>query len=65
MCSIADLLPQEEELSTEQILHIIDEAKNCGIKEVLLTGGEPLSHPDFPLFFEPSLCYGNLEKHAT
>ena len=46
MCSIANLLPQEEELSTEQIFHIIDEAKNYGIKEVLLTGGEPFLRKD-------------------
>lgn len=46
ICSIADLLPQEEELSTGQIFHIIDEAKNYGIKEVLLTGGEPFLRKD-------------------
>jgi MoaA/NifB/PqqE/SkfB family radical SAM enzyme len=46
MCSIANLLPQEEELSTEQIFHIIDEAKDYGIKEVLLTGGEPFLRKD-------------------
>lgn len=46
MCSIVDLLPQEEELSTGQILHIIDEAKDYGIGEVLLTGGEPFLRED-------------------
>jgi len=46
MCSIADLLPPNEELSTKQIFHIIDEASNYGIKEALLTGGEPFLRKD-------------------
>ncbi len=46
MCSIVNLLPQEEELSTVQIFHIIDEAKAYGIKKVLFTGGEPLLRKD-------------------
>lgn len=46
MCSIAGLLPQEEELSTEQIFHIIDEAKSYKIKEIVLTGGEPFLRED-------------------
>lgn len=46
MCSIADLLPQEEELSHEQIFRIIDEASLSGIKELVLTGGEPFLRQD-------------------
>lgn len=46
MCSIANLLPQKEELSTKQIFHIIDEAADYGIREVLLTGGEPFLRED-------------------
>lgn len=46
MCSLANLLPQEEELYTNQVFHIINEAKNYGIKEVLLTGGEPFLRRD-------------------
>ena len=46
MCTLANLLPQEEELSPEQIFHIIDEAASYGIKEVLLTGGEPFLRKD-------------------
>lgn len=46
MCSIVDLLPQEEELSTEQIFHIIDQARDYGIRELLLTGGEPFLRSD-------------------
>lgn len=46
MCSIPGLLPQEEELSTKQIFHIIDEASDYGIQELLLTGGEPFLRED-------------------
>lgn len=46
MCSITNLLPEEEELSCEQIFYIVDEAKNYGIKEVVLTGGEPFLRED-------------------
>jgi MoaA/NifB/PqqE/SkfB family radical SAM enzyme len=46
MCTIADLLPKDEELSTEQIFHIIDESKNYKIREILFTGGEPFLRED-------------------
>jgi len=46
MCSIANSLPKDQELSTKQVLHIIDEAQKYGIKEMLLTGGEPLLRED-------------------
>lgn len=46
MCSIAELLPQEEELYTDQIYKIIDDAAFFGIKELILTGGEPFLRED-------------------
>lgn len=46
MCSIAGLLPADEELSTRQVFHIIDETKDYGIKQLLLTGGEPFLRED-------------------
>lgn len=46
MCKIVDLLPAEEELSTRQILHIIDEAARNGITEAVFTGGEPFLRRD-------------------
>jgi MoaA/NifB/PqqE/SkfB family radical SAM enzyme len=46
MCSIAGLLPSEEELSVEQIFKVIDAAAAYGIKEFLLTGGEPFLRED-------------------
>jgi len=46
MCNISGLLPEDEELSTQQIFHIIDEARKYEIKEILLTGGEPFLRDD-------------------
>lgn len=37
----------KEELSLNQILQILDEAYECGIFFITLTGGEPLLHRDF------------------
>lgn len=46
MCTLSNSLPLIEELSREQIFRIIDEAQKFGIKEVLLTGGEPFLRED-------------------
>jgi MoaA/NifB/PqqE/SkfB family radical SAM enzyme len=46
MCSIANSLPRDQELSTGQILHAIDEAQEYAIKEIILTGGEPFLRED-------------------
>lgn len=56
MCSIANSLPKDQELSTAQILHAIDEAQIYGIKEVVLTGGEPFLRED--LFEIAKYCHG-------
>ena len=55
MCSIANSLPKDQELSTAQILHAIDEAQGYGIKEILLTGGEPFLRED--LFQITKYCF--------
>lgn len=36
-----------QELSREEILRIMDEMKAAGVVELVLTGGEPMSRPDF------------------
>ncbi|MBU0547658.1 MAG: radical SAM protein [Candidatus Omnitrophica bacterium] len=46
MCSIVDLLPSDEELSTEQIYRVVDGTASYGVKELLLTGGEPFLRKD-------------------
>ena len=37
----------KEELSYEQIIHILDEASDCGMFACTITGGEPLIRKDF------------------
>ena len=46
MCSIVNLSSEQKELTSEQVFHIINEAKDFGIKQVLLTGGEPFLRQD-------------------
>jgi len=46
MCSIANLLPREEEMPKSIIFHIIDQAAAFGIKKIVLTGGEPFLRND-------------------
>ena len=46
MCTIANLLPVEEELSANQVFKIVDQAAAYGIKDMLLTGGEPFLRED-------------------
>jgi len=46
MCTLADLLPEDEELSIKQIFHVVDEAKRYRIPAVLFTGGEPFLRED-------------------
>ena len=36
------------ELSLDSIMNIINQLDECGVMQVLLTGGEPLIRPDFP-----------------
>lgn len=63
MCSIANLLPQEEELSTEQIFAIIDESATFGIKELIFTGGEPFLRSD--IFTLTKYAYDNELRTIT
>lgn len=42
----SDWLPSEKLLTTDELIHVIQVAVNCGITEVRLTGGEPLLRPD-------------------
>lgn len=43
----AGTLKEEEFFSTEQVLSIIDKLGKCGLKNITLTGGEPLVRKDF------------------
>ena len=49
-----------EELSTQEILHIMDELIEAGCLELCLTGGEPLARPDFFTIYEQAISNGLL-----
>ena len=49
-----------QELTTAEILRILDEMADAGTLELCLTGGEPLSRPDFFLIYEQAVRRGFL-----
>ena len=49
-----------EELTTDQILRIMDELADAGCLELCLTGGEPLARPDFFDLYEHAIEKGFL-----
>ena len=46
VCHLKQLLPQDEELTSAQVKGLVDEAAASGIKELVLTGGEPMLRDD-------------------
>jgi MoaA/NifB/PqqE/SkfB family radical SAM enzyme/SAM-dependent methyltransferase len=48
---------QALELSAEQILRAAEEAYALGCRLILLTGGEPLMHPEWPMLCERLLAF--------
>jgi MoaA/NifB/PqqE/SkfB family radical SAM enzyme len=46
ICHLKQLLPQEEELAQAQVEKLLDGAVALGVKELVLTGGEPLLRSD-------------------
>lgn len=47
-CLAASQDSQPPDMSMELIERLFDQASRIGVKEILLTGGEPLHHPTFP-----------------
>lgn len=46
-CYIDGGIERENELTTEEILEIIDDIADMGVWAIAITGGEPTLHPDF------------------
>jgi pyrroloquinoline quinone biosynthesis protein E len=58
-----ELLGREDELSTEEWLSVLSQARELGVLQVHLSGGEPLARPDLPILVEHATklgCYVNL-----
>jgi MoaA/NifB/PqqE/SkfB family radical SAM enzyme len=47
-----DISVQTDELSMEEITHIVDEARQMGCQSWYLSGGEPMLRPEFPDIFD-------------
>lgn len=43
----SDNSPLLSEMPYEDVLHLLDDAKSCGIHALTITGGEPMLHPHF------------------
>ncbi|MBP2323201.1 pyrroloquinoline quinone biosynthesis protein E [Kibdelosporangium banguiense] len=58
-----ELVTRDNELSTAQWLSIIEQARELGVLQVHMSGGEPLARPDLPELVERASdlgCYVNL-----
>ncbi len=53
------------ELSTAEILKIMDEMRDAGVMELTLTGGEPMSRPDFRGIYTHAVKSGFLTEIYT
>lgn len=51
MCYVHDDCHSRDKISTEQWLHLAEDAKKAGTLFLLLTGGEPLIREDFPYLY--------------
>jgi MoaA/NifB/PqqE/SkfB family radical SAM enzyme len=49
-----------QELSTDEVIRILDELQEAGCLELTLTGGEPLARPDFRTIYEAAHSRGFL-----
>jgi radical SAM protein with 4Fe4S-binding SPASM domain len=56
---------RESELSTDEIVGIIDNLADMGVWAIAITGGEPTLHPDFALFVQHARKRGLLVGIAT
>ena len=56
---------REHELSTDEIIAVIDDLADMGVWAIALTGGEPTLHPDFAFFVQHARSRGLLVGIAT
>ncbi|MEU3625924.1 pyrroloquinoline quinone biosynthesis protein PqqE [Amycolatopsis coloradensis] len=58
-----ELITRDSELSTEEWLSVLSQARELGVLQVHMSGGEPLARPDLPVLVEHATklgCYVNL-----
>lgn len=57
-CSIPELPNRGNELSTREFLALLESLAECEVKIIVLSGGEPLLHPDFFLIGKTAVELG-------
>ncbi|MEU3764700.1 pyrroloquinoline quinone biosynthesis protein PqqE [Amycolatopsis keratiniphila] len=58
-----ELIARDSELSTEEWISVLSQARELGVLQVHMSGGEPLARPDLPILVEHATklgCYVNL-----
>ncbi|MFI7115476.1 pyrroloquinoline quinone biosynthesis protein PqqE [Amycolatopsis sp. NPDC049868] len=58
-----ELIARDGELSTEEWISVLSQARELGVLQVHMSGGEPLARPDLPILVEHATklgCYVNL-----
>ncbi|WP_410576707.1 pyrroloquinoline quinone biosynthesis protein PqqE [Amycolatopsis sp. lyj-108] len=58
-----ELIARDGELSTEEWISVLSQARELGVLQVHMSGGEPLARPDLPVLVEHAAklgCYVNL-----
>ncbi|MFI9456021.1 pyrroloquinoline quinone biosynthesis protein PqqE [Amycolatopsis sp. NPDC052450] len=58
-----ELIARDGELSTEEWISVLSQARELGVLQVHMSGGEPLARPDLPVLVEHATklgCYVNL-----
>jgi len=66
-CRFCDIWKTQPKIDadTEQVLLNLSEAKKAGCRFVDFTGGEPLLHPDLPLYLKKAREYGFITSVTT
>lgn len=57
-CTFCDLWDRPENVPLPQALRVVEEAAGIGTKVLVLTGGEPLLHPDLPTLVRHARALG-------
>ncbi|WP_410600661.1 pyrroloquinoline quinone biosynthesis protein PqqE [Amycolatopsis sp. lyj-90] len=58
-----EMIARDGELSTEEWISVLSQARELGVLQVHMSGGEPLARPDLPILVEHATklgCYVNL-----
>ena len=58
-CHLSSGTALENEMTTEEIFRVIDEAKDLGVKRLIISGGEPLVRNDIMSIIEYASKHGN------